>query len=74
MKVPYDTLKAIEIETSNQSCTKSVLCIIEAKNPHLIVTEMRKFFEEMKRADVCRVLDKFLSGINFDFSKQTSHF
>ena len=62
INIPDTTLQ--RIGTGSVSCTKTVLDIIEKRTPELTVNEMQAALREMRREDVCRVLNNYLPGNN----------
>lgn len=73
INIPDETLQ--KIATSTSPCTaapsaqkiklEAVLEIIGNKNPGLTVKEMKLVLKEMRRTDVCDVLEDLLQGIIF---------
>ena len=58
-KINIPDKKLQRIGTSS-TCAKTVLEIIEKRNPKLTVLEMKLVLEDMSRKDVCDALDKCL--------------
>ena len=57
IKIPDKKLQRIG---TSSTCAKTVLEIIEKRNPNLTVQEMKLVLKDMSRKDVCDALDKCL--------------